>query len=81
MVDEIAGGLLRLVWWVIYEILFYTLCYWVGWPVCKVFTLGKYPASGSRTYLGGKNDAGWFCSFVGLAVIVGLFFLFVFWGS
>nr|WP_232924762.1 hypothetical protein [Pseudomonas cichorii] len=29
------------------EVVFRAICYFVGWPVMKAFTLGKYPVKGS----------------------------------
>jgi hypothetical protein len=43
--EEAVGLLFWFVRTLIIEILFYTIFYWIGWAVCKVFTFGKYPQS------------------------------------
>ncbi|MED5606221.1 hypothetical protein VV867_00770 [Pseudomonas sp. JH-2] len=49
------------------EVLFHSLCYPVGWPVVKLFTLGRYPRR--HTYMSGEYDAEWTAA-IGLAVLV-----------
>lgn len=80
IIEDIARGFLRGIGYIIAEIFFGTICYWVGWPVCKILTLGKFPASNDVVYL----DSGWgprknnfWCSAVGLLIIilVGLYFM------
>ncbi|WOI35583.1 hypothetical protein R1T43_10080 [Alteromonas sp. CI.11.F.A3] len=43
IVGEVAKGLFRAVGYLIIELFFWTVCYWVGWPICKAVTLGAYP--------------------------------------
>lgn len=77
LIGEIGKGFFRGIGYIIAEIFFGTICYWVGWPICKVVTFGKYPSSEQLVYLedysGGNN--GFWCSAVGLLVLVfvGLF--------
>ena len=74
LIEEVAKGFFRGVGYILAEIVFGTICYWVGWPVCKIITLGKYPHSNDVVYL----DDGWFssrnnnfwCSAVGLLIII-----------
>ncbi len=45
--EELFGFVFRLivqgVVWLLVECLFWGICYYTGWVVCKVCTLGKYP--------------------------------------
>jgi len=79
LVGEIGKGFLRGVGYILAEIFFGTICYWVGWPICKVVTLGKYPASSNTVYLDDYSGdrSGFWCSGVGFLTIffVGLYFL------
>lgn len=43
-----------------------TLCYWLGWPWVKLFTLGRYPRHGWRS---GHREEIW-VQCVGLLVAV-----------
>ncbi|MDV7212017.1 hypothetical protein [Azotobacter beijerinckii] len=41
--EEIATSVFRLIGNVISEIILGTFVYWLGWPLVKLATLGKYP--------------------------------------
>ncbi len=49
--DDLISGLLKLLWkalvnlflWVIWEVIFQLIGWYVGWPVCRVLTLGSLP--------------------------------------
>ncbi len=71
-VEEIAKGFLRGIGYILLEILFGTVCYWVGWPICKIVTLGKYPSSNQVVYLDDSQNRtnGFWCSGVGFLVIL-----------
>ncbi|MCQ4346783.1 hypothetical protein NGA35_04920 [Pseudomonas stutzeri] len=47
------------------NLIFGTLCYWLGWPWVKLFTLGRYPRHGRLS--GRREDIYVQC--VGLAVL------------
>ncbi|MFS1701945.1 hypothetical protein [Alteromonas sp. AMM-1] len=52
--------------------LFWGVCYAIGWPVCKVFTLGSYPHSQSREraiFRHQRAHTGFSCAMVGLIVL------------
>ncbi len=49
------------------EVFFRTICFPVGWPVVKIFTLGKYPVKGS--WFAQTLQSEWTCA-IGLAVLV-----------
>jgi hypothetical protein len=57
------------------EILFLSVFYWVGWPVCKAITFGRYP--NSLALSNGKNrDA--MVSLVSVIVSLGIFLCFIY---
>ncbi|MGY8873002.1 MAG: hypothetical protein ACKVJE_21465 [Pseudomonadales bacterium] len=79
IISEIGKGFFRGIGYILAEIIFGTICYWVGWPICKIVTLGKYPSSNQVVYLDeytNRNNGFW-CSAVGLLAIIlaGLYFL------
>ena len=79
LIGEIGKGFLRGLGYILAEIFFGTVCYWIGWPICKIFTLGKYPQSDRVVYLDdytGKRSGFW-CSGIGLLTIVfcGLYYV------
>lgn len=75
LIGEIGKGLFRCIGYILAEIFFGTICYWIGWPICKLVTFGRYPSS--KVYLEdySGNNQGFWCSAVGLVilVVVGLF--------
>lgn len=73
-VAEVGKGFFRAIGYILAEIFFGTICYWVGWPICKAVTLGKYPASKQIVYLESYNgdENGFWCGAVGLLVLIGL---------
>lgn len=76
--SEIGKGFFRCLGYIIAEVFFGTICFWVGWPICKTVTLGKYPDSGQAIYYGDNDNRreGFWCSFTGLIVLIfgGLYF-------
>jgi hypothetical protein len=72
ILGEIGKGFLRGLGYLVAEIFFGTICYWVGWPICKLLTLGKYPASNQLVYLDTYTDRdnGFWCCAVGLVAIL-----------
>jgi len=72
LIEEVAKGFLRGIGYILVEILFGTVCYWVGWPICKIVTVGKYPSSDQIVYLdnGYNRSKGFWCSGVGFLVIL-----------
>lgn len=72
LIEEVAKGFLRGIGYILAEILFGTVCYWIGWPICKVLTLGKYPSSNQTVYIddGHHRSKGFWCSGVGFLVIL-----------
>lgn len=78
ILGEIGKGFLRAMGYILADIFFGTICYWVGWPICKLITLGKYPSSTQVVYLEiyTDRDNGFWCSAVGfMAILIICFYL------
>ena len=63
--DEILAFAVRVLGYLFGELIFGTLCYWLGWPWVKLFTLGRYPRHG---WLSGRREKT-HVQCVGLAVL------------
>jgi hypothetical protein len=79
LISELGKGFFRVIGYILAEIFFGTICYWVGWPICKIATFGKYPSSNDVVYFEeyGKKNNGIWCGLVGLITIIiaGLYFM------
>lgn len=70
VLETLAKGFLRGLALLVVEIIFGKLCYVLGWPVCKLLSFGKYPdTNGSVSQANQQRQAYW-CSFVGLVVLL-----------
>jgi hypothetical protein len=80
VIGEIAKGFFRGIGYILAEIFFWNICYWIGWPICKLVTLGAYPKSEKTVYIDDSRHSGVWCAVVGLIVVVifVLYFLGVF---
>ena len=81
MVMETGKGVFRGVGFLIADLLFWRVCYGIGWPVCKVLTLGQYPRRMHREraiFREYKANTGFACALVGLMML--LFVLMVLFG-
>ena len=70
LVGEIVGGVLRIVGSLLFDILFEVVCYYVGYPVVKLLTLGKYPKNYDSLFQEGETRQSAIVSVVGLGVLV-----------
>lgn len=75
--EEVVGLLFWFVRTLIIDILFYTVFYWIGWGVCKVFTFGKYPHSFVSS---NHKEKRTLIFLVGMAVSIAIFIAFIYWG-
>ena len=66
--EEIGKGIARAIGFIVMDILYNFVCYYIGWPIMKTFTLGKYPEKANYDYLHTYNRQGTLCSFLGLVV-------------
>lgn len=74
LVSEFGVFLYRLTIAIVADFLFWTVCYWLGWPLCKLVSGGRYPASSPHH---GRKHNGHFCALSGLAIIMCVFALLV----
>ncbi len=76
IVSEIGKGFLRGLGYLLIEVLFNFVFYYIGWPVCKILSFGAYPKKSSYDRLHTETRQGLLCSFVGflLVVVIGLYF-------
>ena len=70
LLEGLIGGILRIIGGLIVEILFEVVCYYIGYPVVKVLTLGKYPKRHESPFRDGETRQSAIVSAVGLAVLV-----------
>lgn len=56
-------GVLRVLWWLAWDVCIETVAWSVGWCTLRIVTLGRYP----RERFGGVDDAG-----TGTALLVGI---------
>jgi uncharacterized protein with PQ loop repeat len=74
VIVELSSTYVRIL---VVEILFGTVFYWVGWPVCKAITFGRYPNSLASS--NGKNRYA-IVSLMGVTVSLGIFLWFIYSG-
>ena len=70
--EEIGRGFFRGIGHILVEVFFRTVCYWVGWPICKLVTLGKYPSVSKVIYFDEHSSraGGALCAVVGLLALM-----------
>jgi len=51
IVSEIGKGFLRGIGYLLVEVLFNFVFYYIGWPICKILSLGTYPKKVTHDYL------------------------------
>lgn len=75
IVSEIGKGFLRAIGFFLVEVIFNFVFYYIGWPICKILSLGTYPQKVTNDYLHTDTRQGLLCSFVGFTfvVLVGLY--------
>ena len=74
--SEIGKGLLRAIGSIFIDLIFNFIFYYIGWPICKIVSLGSYPKKTPQDLLHTSTRQGLACSFVGMlvVVIIGLYF-------
>lgn len=83
MIEEVVAqtgkSVFRGIGFVIAELFFWRLCFVIGWPVCKVLSLGKYPRKVKREraiFRQEKVHTGFTCAAVGLLILLALMIVF-----
>ncbi|MBB6519823.1 hypothetical protein [Pseudoteredinibacter isoporae] len=68
---RLLGLLARILVWLIYELFFETIAWYVGWPICQLLSLGRWPKQG----INDQENASQISQ--GLVSVIGLISLFV----
>ena len=76
LIGEIGKGFFRGIGYILAEVLFNFVFYYIGWPFCKLITFGRYPKPYNTDYLHTDARQGLLCSIVGMVVciLIGLYF-------
>lgn len=72
ILNDVGKGIFRIFGFILAELFFGTVCYWIGFLICKVVTLGGYPMDNSFVFLE-LNDVyseGFWCSVAGFITII-----------
>ncbi|MDK2594007.1 hypothetical protein [Pseudoalteromonas obscura] len=70
VLSEIAKGVFRAIGYILADVFYGTVCYWIGWPICKLITAGEYPKDKQAVYFEGESSSGYWCSAIGLITII-----------
>ncbi|MDX5407542.1 MAG: hypothetical protein LPK11_10970 [Chromatiaceae bacterium] len=70
VLETFIRGFLRVLALLVVEIIFGKLCYVLGWPVCKLLSLGKYPAASQTVSPASQQRQEYWCSFTGLVILL-----------
>jgi hypothetical protein len=72
ILEEIGKGFLRGIGYLLADIFFGTVCFWVGWPICRALTLGKYPRDRAQVLPDHWTPDSFFCSTLGLLALIAI---------
>lgn len=72
IIAEMGKFLLRGLAYLLADILFWTICYWLGWFICKLITFGRYPDKRHQAYQNQSKKAGFWCAAIGLLSVVAI---------
>jgi hypothetical protein len=70
VLEELAKGFFRVLAFLVVEIVFGKVCYFLGWPVCKLLSFGKYPSANQMVPSESNAKQSYWCSFAGLVVLL-----------
>ncbi len=83
--DDLAEGFIkgvgRVISYILGQILFEFVFYYVGWPFVKILTFGKYPKGQSRNGWYTESREGTWTSCLGLLVLAISLMLFLTYGG
>lgn len=72
IISEIWKGYLRAVGYILAEIFFNHICYWVGWLICKLLSFSKFPQIQGNSFGRNQRQQQYWCALVGFMAIVGI---------
>ena len=70
LLGELAKGIFRAVSYLVIEVLFHFVFYYIGWPICKIVTFGKYPNRSKSEFLDKTDQQQTWCGFIGFLVVL-----------
>nr|WP_319490996.1 hypothetical protein [uncultured Desulfobacter sp.] len=68
-IEEVGKGIVEVLAQIFINIFFNFFCYYVGWPFCKLLTLGRYPQKVKYDFMQRYNKGGFLCSCLGFIII------------
>lgn len=63
----------RFLVWLVWEMLICLITWWVGWPICRIICLGKFPDTGFWDYDGSDTHEAFLVCLVGSVALAGTF--------
>jgi hypothetical protein len=77
LIGEIFKGFFRGIGYILAELFFGYICYWTGWPFCKIISMGRYPKASKNKHFAADQSSDVWCSLLGLFILLfaGLYFL------
>jgi hypothetical protein len=67
---RLAGLLIRSLIWLIWECLFETIAWYVGWPICRVLSFNQYPKASITEHEQAGTLTNVLVSTVGLGALI-----------
>lgn len=72
---RLLGGVVRLLLFLVWDLCFEVVAWYVGWPVCRVLSLGRFPKVPINAQEQESTLSGIFVSIVGLLSLFGTLFV------
>lgn len=69
---RLLGILVRAMVWLIWDLCFETIAWYVGWPICRALSFGKLPRQAITEYGAASYLAGMLVSTTGLVTLIAL---------
>ena len=71
-ITRLLSWIIRPVIWLVWELCFEVIAWYVGWPVCRVLSLGRFPGEAIGEHERASTLTHCFVSGVGLVLILGV---------
>lgn len=69
---RLVGLLVRALLWLIWEMFFEVIAWYVGWPICRLLSFGRYPKEGINEHEQTTTFTQFVVSIVGLLFLIGI---------
>lgn len=70
---RLLGGLIRLLIWLIWDWCYETIAWYIGWPICRIVTLGTLPHESINEHEKACGITNFIVSLIGLAALAGVY--------